>query len=142
MEAAPLKLTINPLPQEKPVEKAAEGDSFWGEDGFSFGDVLDIINPFQQLPVVSTLYRESTGDGISTAARLAGGALLGGPIGFMVALVNSIIEDTSGKDIGGHVMAMLDGESEPKEFASAAAPSPASMRRGREAYLEAQSLFS
>ena len=142
METTPLQLTINPLPQDKPAEKAAEGSSFWGEDGFSFGDILDIINPFQQLPVVSTFYRESTGDGISTAARLAGGALLGGPIGFAVALVNSIIEEASGKDIGGHMLAMVDGESEPQEFASNAAPSPAALSRGRNAYLEAQSLFS
>lgn len=142
MQTTPLQLTINPLPQEKPAEKAADGDSFWGEDGFSFSDLLDIINLFQQLPVVSTLYRESTGDGISTAARLAGGALLGGPIGFAVALVNSIIEETSGKDVGGHMMAMFDGESENQEFASSAAPSPASIRRGQEAYLKSQSIFS
>ncbi len=142
MEATPLQLTINPLPQEKPVAKADDGDSFWGEDGFTFSDLLDIINPFQQLPVVSTLYREATDDGISTAARLAGGALLGGPIGFAVALMNSIIEQTSGKDVGGHVLAMFDGEAKETEFASNATPSPASIRRGQEAYLKSQSIFS
>ncbi|MFO0388113.1 MAG: hypothetical protein ACK502_00115 [Alphaproteobacteria bacterium] len=142
METAPLKLTINPLPQEKPVTKVSGGDSFWGEDGFSFGDILDIVNPLQQLPVVSTLYRENTGETISTAARLAGGALLGGPIGFVASLINAIIEDASGKDIGSHVLAMLDGESDKTELASNTAPSPASVRRGQEAYLKAQSIFS
>ena len=34
----------------------------FGSDGFSFLDVLDIINPLQHLPVISTLYRQVTGD--------------------------------------------------------------------------------
>jgi hypothetical protein len=142
METSPLKLTINPLPQEKPLEKAEGGESFWGDDGFTFKDILDIVNPFQQLPVVSTLYRESTGDGISTASRLVGGALLGGPIGFMASLINAIIEESSGTDIGSHVLAMFDGEDGKTELASNAAPSPASVWRGQEAYLKAQSIFS
>lgn len=125
------------------MAKADDGDSFWGEDGFTFSDILDIINPFQQLPVVSTLYREASDDGISTASRLAGGALLGGPVGFLLALFNTIIEDVSGKDVGGHLMAaMADGKSqEANQFVSEAAP-PAAARRSVEAYLKAQSLLS
>ncbi len=38
--------------------------SLWDSDGFSFGDIVDIINPLQHIPVVSTIYREMTGDDI------------------------------------------------------------------------------
>ena len=39
-------------------------NAFWGEDGLQFGDVLDSINPLQHIPLVSSLYREITGDQI------------------------------------------------------------------------------
>jgi hypothetical protein len=87
-------------------------NNFWGPNGFSFKSVLDIINPLQQIPVVSDIYRAMSGDTIATGSRLAGGALLGGPIGFVAALINSIVEDETGKDIGGNMLAMLDGEDE------------------------------
>ena len=47
----------------------------------TFGDVLDLVNPLQHLPGISTVYRRLTGDVISPAMRLAGGALFGGPLG-------------------------------------------------------------
>jgi len=80
----------------------------WGEDGFTFGDLLDIINPFQQLPIVSTIYRAITGDDISPASRIVGGTLLGGPIGFIVSAVNVGVEAATGSDVGEHMIAMLD----------------------------------
>ena len=59
-------------PGEDPSIAAA-----WGEDGFTFGDLLDLINPLQHLPVISTLYRKLTGDEIAPAPRLLGGGLFG-----------------------------------------------------------------
>ena len=50
------------------------GSGFFGADGLTFGDVLDVINPLQHIPVVSTIYRAITGDEISPGARVAGGA--------------------------------------------------------------------
>ncbi len=82
--------------------------SIWGKDGFTFSDLLDIINPFQQLPVVSTIYRAITGDDISPASRIAGGTLLGGHIGFIVSAVNVGIEVATGSDMGEHIIALLD----------------------------------
>ncbi len=82
--------------------------SIWGEDGFTFGDLLDIINPFQQLPIISTIYRAITGDEISPASRVAGGTLLGGPIGFIVSAVNVGVEAATGRDVGEHMIALLD----------------------------------
>ena len=85
--------------------------SLFGEDGLTFGDFLDVINPLQHIPVISHIYREMTGDEISPAARVAGGALYGGPIGLAVATVNSIVEATTGDDIGETVAAMFTSDS-------------------------------
>jgi len=79
---------------------------------FSFKTILDTINPLQHIPVISTLYRELTGETIEPAARMAGGALFGGAIGFVVSAVNAAIEGLSGKDVGGHLMAMVSSPAE------------------------------
>lgn len=91
-------------------------------DSMGFGDFLDMINPLQHIPVVSTLYRELTGDTISEPARMAGGALWGGPAGVIGALANSITAGETGGDIGATAMAMLRGEP-----TSSGAPAPAAM---------------
>lgn len=74
-----------------------------------FGDLLQALNPLQNLPVVGTIYRELTGETIEPSARVIGGLIYGGPIGIASALVNAIVEDGSGKDIGGHMLAMVSG---------------------------------
>ena len=48
------------------------------EEGFGFLDVLDMINPLQHLPIVSTIYRNLTGDTIKPVAQVVGGAAFGG----------------------------------------------------------------
>ncbi len=83
--------------------------SLWGEDGFTFGDLLDIVNPLQHIPGISQLYRELTGDEIAYGPRVMGGALFGGVIGLIASLVNVIVDDETGKDIGEHAVAMLFG---------------------------------
>ena len=80
---------------------------------FSFGDLLDIINPLQHIPIVSTIYRSITADEISGPARVFGGALFGGPLGFIVAIANSIFDEVNGGDLGETVLAALTGEDEP-----------------------------
>jgi hypothetical protein len=72
-----------------------------------FGDLLEAINPLQHIPIVSTIYREVTGATIEPAARMIGGLVFGGPIGLASALVNAFVEDSSGKDIGGHVASLV-----------------------------------
>ncbi|WP_419903198.1 hypothetical protein [Kiloniella sp.] len=74
------------------------------EQEFGFLDFLDIINPLQHIPVVSTIYREITGDELKPTARVFGGMLFGGPSGFVSAIANSIVEETTGKDIGANIM--------------------------------------
>ena len=81
--------------------------NFWGEDGFSFGDILDLINPLQHVPIVGTIYRAVTGDEISTGSSILGGGLFGGVIGAGAAVANAIIDEVTGGDIGEHVIAMF-----------------------------------
>src|SRR5688572_6968383 len=40
------------------------------DDGYSFGDVIDMINPLQHLPVIGMLYRKFTGDTIKPFAAI------------------------------------------------------------------------
>ena len=94
-------------PGEDPSIAAA-----WGEDGFTFGDLLDLINPLQHLPIISTLYRKFTGDEIAAGPRLLGGGLFGGVLGVASAALGVAVEAATGKDIGEHVLALFDGDSE------------------------------
>jgi hypothetical protein len=82
-----------------------------GDGMFSFGDLVDLVNPLQQLPIIGSIYRSLTGDTVSTGARLAGGFLMGGPIGFMVAAINAGLEGATGGDVAEHVYAMVAGSS-------------------------------
>lgn len=91
------------------------------DDGFSFNDFLDIINPLQHLPIISTLYREMTGDEMDPASRIVGGALFGGPIGAGVSIAESVLEQATGDDVGGHVMSLLQGSTPTPNIATAAA---------------------
>ncbi|MGQ3031076.1 MAG: hypothetical protein ACT60Q_22290, partial [Ferrovibrionaceae bacterium] len=43
-------------------ERTIDEKSLFGDEGFSFKTVLDTINPLQHIPIVSTIYRELTGD--------------------------------------------------------------------------------
>jgi hypothetical protein len=85
----------------------AESSPGGGEDFLS--TLLDIINPLQHIPLVSNLYREITGDQISSSARILGG----GPIGLTSAATNAIFEQASGDDILGHTLAMFSDDSQP-----------------------------
>lgn len=104
---------------ETPPETGGHAKAFAGDE-FSFWDLVDVINPLQHIPVVSTLYRHLTGDEIGFVAKLAGAALLGGPIGLAGSFVDVAIEDNSGRDIGEHLYALVTGDDgEPGETALA-----------------------
>jgi hypothetical protein len=76
---------------------------------FSFGDLLDTLNPLQHIPVVSTIYRELTGDQIAAAPQAMGGMLYGGPAAAVGVLANALTRAESGKDIGELAMAAVTG---------------------------------
>jgi hypothetical protein len=80
---------------------------------FGFDDFLDLINPLQHLPIIGTLYRAWTGDEISGPARILGDALYGGPLGLAFGVFDAIVEDATGKDVGGNIYAAAFGEETP-----------------------------
>lgn len=84
-------------------------------------DVLDVINPLQHIPVVSTLYRAATGDQIGDMERVAGDTLYGGLMGFGSSLANLVFKDVTGKDIGDTVLSWLDGGDSAKPGSPASA---------------------
>ncbi|ARJ66475.1 hypothetical protein WV31_12755 [Magnetospirillum sp. ME-1] len=92
-------------PDAKQLTMFAEGD-----EEMSFWDFLDVINPLQHIPIVNNLYREATGDKIGVAARLVGGTLFGGPLGLIASAANCILEESTGHDAGGHVLALFRDE--------------------------------
>ena len=82
----------------------------FGEDGFTFFDFLDIINPLQHIPLISNIYREMTGDTLDAAPRVLGGTLFGGPIGLVASVISVIVEEGTGKDPGDHLLALLEDD--------------------------------
>ncbi len=105
---------MDPTPITHPVTPAtaapAPPHDEAGASEFGFWDLLDVINPLQHIPVVSTIYRSITGDELHGTARVLGGMLFGGPIGGAFAVLNAIFEDTTGRDLGDHALAMAFGD--------------------------------
>jgi hypothetical protein len=127
-------------PTSKPLELTIRPEkTFWSEEGPSFGDFLDIINPLHHIPLISDIYESLTGDTQSTGSQLAGGALFGGPIGFIAAIANNIIEGETGKDIGSNMLAMFDDEKE--EAQQLASNTSAAPQTASSAYLKTAGLL-
>jgi hypothetical protein len=82
-------------PKEAKAKQPADKDK-----KFSFWDLVDIINPLQHIPIVNSVYRAVTGDEIGGFARVAGGAIFGGPVGAAMGGVNAIVAQETGRDIG------------------------------------------
>ena len=94
---------------EQDGESGGFASFLFGDDGFDFGDIIDVINPLQHIPVVGALYRELTGDQMGNAARVVGGGLFGGIFGLAGAAIDAVVEGTTGSDTGEHVLALFEG---------------------------------
>lgn len=112
--AAPRPPVVHPDQAAKKDASAADGDQ-----DLSFWDVLDIVNPLQHIPVVNSVYRAITGDEIKPAMQISGDILFGGVIGGATSIANAMLQQATGKDLGGHVLATLG-------FDDAAGAQPAS----------------
>ena len=95
---------------------------------FSFGDLLDTINPLQHIPAVSSIYRAVTGEAINPVARVAGDIIYGGAFGIasavmggVEAVASSAIKSQTGKDGIGYMVASLFGGDSSKTDTSATA---------------------
>lgn len=136
---------------------AAKADASGEDQDMSFWDVLDIVNPLQHIPVVSSIYRAVTGDQIKPAMQIGGGILFGGVIGGVAAIANAALQEVSGKDLGEHMLAGLGfgddaaqaGQAAPQVAAApplrapASPPqAPAQQQSGRQAESQARSASS
>ncbi|HEY5237121.1 MAG TPA: hypothetical protein VIJ62_01970 [Rhizomicrobium sp.] len=78
----------------------------------AFDDLLDIVNPLQHIPIVSTIYRAITGDTIHPFEQIAGDTLYGGALGFAGSLADTAFTQLAGKSLGDTVMAMFEGNND------------------------------
>jgi hypothetical protein len=109
------------------------------EAHFSFHDLLEIVNPLQHIPVISTLYRWITGDKIPTADKIIGDTIYGGSTGFFASVADTAFEAVTGKDFGDTVLALFVGDDDNKtQVASApvqSAPAQATLANAPPAQL-------
>ena len=89
-------------------EDADGGFQPFGEDGFTFLDFIDIFNPLQHIPGIATLYRNWSGDTIDPGSQIIGSTLYFGPIGAAATAANVAIKETTGRDVGEHLMAWFN----------------------------------
>lgn len=68
------------------------------QGGFGFGDLIDIINPLQHIPIIGHIYRALTGDALNAGGRILGGLLYGGPMGFMAGVGGSMMAETGASE--------------------------------------------
>ena len=106
------KSTESAILSQTTEAKPAKPFAFWQDGDFSFGDLLDIVNPLQHIPIVATLYRNMSGDKIGAVPRVIGGALWGRIGGFISGVVNVVVDWFTGKDVGDHIYAALFGNSD------------------------------
>lgn len=119
------KNAVSPVSPTRAIDKSLESQTAQKkEDDWSFWDFVDFVNPLQHIPVVNSIYREITGDQIKAPARILGGALFGGVAGAAASVVNAVMEETSGKDMGGHMVAFMSGDD--KEVSPAKTQTPTS----------------
>lgn len=96
------EFTVRPTRTEDPIFGVrTPGDT----DIASRDELARGLNPLHHIPFVSQVYEAATGDSGPAVAKLIGGAILGGPIGFVASLANVIFEQEAGQSI---VTAMVD----------------------------------
>jgi hypothetical protein len=113
-------------PSVTPASYAADGSAQpvtnMGEQGLGFKDVLDVINPLQHVPIISTFYRKMTDDQISGTARIIGGTVFGGPIGGVLALADVAVKAQTGTTMGEKAFNMVDSLEGQRKYQVAMVP--------------------
>lgn len=77
------------------------------EESFGFGDIIDIINPLQHIPVVNHAYRSLTDDQIKPISEIVGGSIFGGATGGLTALANVLTKQATGKNITENITSLV-----------------------------------
>src|SRR5260221_6632967 len=94
------------------AQPQADPNGLFGEEGITFKDVLDIINPLQQLPIIGSIYRQLTRHTLKPVARLIGGAIYSLSItGAVSSALNNAVDYETGKGLRGTALALAHGAS-------------------------------
>jgi hypothetical protein len=115
-----------PFPGPQSAAAASTASVTSGGKGF-FHDLLDVINPLQHLPVVSTLYRAVTHEQIGTLEKIAGDTLYGGMWGAISSVADTMFQAATGKDFGSTVLALFTGPGDQATKVAANVPAPKSV---------------
>lgn len=91
----------------KPLNNQDQNQSPIQEESFGFGDLLDIANPLQHLPVIGPAYRTLTGDEIKQSGQIIGGAIYGGAAGAALNIANAVVKTETGYDTSGFIAQLL-----------------------------------
>lgn len=116
---------VSPTTSPPSSPPSSPGNSLWSHGHFSFKDLVDIVNPLQHVPIIGSIYRYLTGDEPSGGARIVGDTIYGGPIGFGVSVVSSVLSGGDGKDLGERAMAAVFGPMDNGSNPAVAAQTPA-----------------
>lgn len=79
------------------------------DEGLSFDEVLNSLNPLHHVPIVSTIYQAVSGEKIGIGPRMIAATILGGPVGLIIAGIAAFIEEMSGGTIAEHAVALFEG---------------------------------
>lgn len=113
------EITVRPTTSLSRPEKPIFGVYTPGDtDKGSMDDVAKAVNPLHYVPFVSQLYESATGNTGSAAMKIMGGAILGGPLGFLAGLASAIFEQETGKTIVASIADAISGEDSPVQVAS------------------------
>jgi hypothetical protein len=86
------------------------GTTVASANDLTFDDLVDVVNPLQHLPVISTFYRHFAHDPIRPLPKIAGDALYGGWMGLASSVADYAFEKITGKNFGDTVLALVTGE--------------------------------
>jgi hypothetical protein len=121
--------TVAPASAPPPEWQPPASDTAPADDSFAH-DVMEILNPLQHIPIVSTIYRQMSGDKIGTMERIAGDTLYGGVLGLASSVANVAFEKLTGKDFGDTALAVLGiKRDEPTTVAADAPAAPSAPAR-------------
>ena len=104
---------------------AASAQPAAADNSATFDDLIDIVNPLQHIPIVSTLYRAITGDTIKTFPKIAGDTLYGGVMGFASSMADTIFTKITGKSVGDTALAFAEDMFSPSNTPTAVATADA-----------------
>ena len=93
-----------------------------GTADLKFSDLVDMFNPLEHIPVLSSIYRSIVGEEINPVSRVVGDVVYGGVFGIgsavlggMGAVADAELAQGTGKDSSGQIIAALFGPDDDKQ---------------------------